>query len=183
MKNCYGAACFTLSRSCPVPGPLLFSASDRRYLAMPWLCLAAALALSIPPICICHGESRWCRLIWHSAPVGTTAQAVRCRLAKEARAEPARFFRFSPALQTRRARPLQKSPRGMALWQRRMSQAERSPAHQDHRPGAFYVRLLNPDHPKFKLVESFFRDVVDPVVDEAGMRRIEMGPTKTNMPS
>ena len=39
----------------------------------------------------------------------------------------------------------------------------------------FYVRLLNPGHAKFKIVESFFRDVVDPVVDEAAMRRVEIG--------
>jgi hypothetical protein len=39
----------------------------------------------------------------------------------------------------------------------------------------FYVRLLNSGHAKFKIVESFFRDVVDPVVNEAGMRRVEIG--------
>ena len=39
----------------------------------------------------------------------------------------------------------------------------------------FYVRLLNPGHAKFKIVESFFRDVVDPVVDQAVMRRVEIG--------
>ena len=33
---------------------------------------------------------------------------------------------------------------------------------------------------KFKIVESFFRDVVDPVVDEAGMRRVEIGTDKSD---
>ena len=42
------------------------------------------------------------------------------------------------------------------------------------------MRLLNPEHAKFKIVESFFRDVVDPVVDEAGMRRIEIGTDKSD---
>lgn len=39
--------------------------------------------------------------------------------------------------------------------------------------------FLNPDHPKFKVVESFFRDIVDPIVDEAGMNRIEIGTDKS----
>ena len=43
------------------------------------------------------------------------------------------------------------------------------------RPTAFYVRLLNPEHPDFNAIEAFFRNVVDPVVDNLGFRRIEMG--------
>jgi hypothetical protein len=43
------------------------------------------------------------------------------------------------------------------------------------RPTAFYVRLLNSEHPDFNEVEAFFRNVVDPVVDNLGFRRIEMG--------
>jgi len=46
-------------------------------------------------------------------------------------------------------------------------------------PSAFFVRLVNTTHPKFAAVESFFRDVVDPVVQEAGFTRIEIGTDKS----
>jgi hypothetical protein len=39
----------------------------------------------------------------------------------------------------------------------------------------FYVRLLITDMRNSKFVELFFRDVVDSVVDEAVMRRVEIG--------
>jgi hypothetical protein len=98
------------------------------------------------------------------------------RLAKHARAEPMRFFRFQPPFA---------ATEGAAL----ADVATRDgtvPAHdiaartvvllsKIARPDAFYVRLLDHAHPKFAIVESFFRDVVDPVVDDAGMNRIEMG--------
>lgn len=42
-------------------------------------------------------------------------------------------------------------------------------------PRAFYVRLLATDHSEFEEVESFFREVVDPVVSEAGYRPHEVG--------
>jgi hypothetical protein len=44
----------------------------------------------------------------------------------------------------------------------------------------FYVRLLNPEHAKFNAVEAFFRNVVDPVVDRAGMRRVEISTDKSD---
>lgn len=40
---------------------------------------------------------------------------------------------------------------------------------------AFYVRLLDPGHEDFEVVESFFRDVVDPVVEAKGFRPDEVG--------
>lgn len=46
-------------------------------------------------------------------------------------------------------------------------------------PTAFYVRLLNREHSAFPRVEAFFREVVDPVVAEAGLQRIEMGTDET----
>lgn len=49
----------------------------------------------------------------------------------------------------------------------------------DH-PTAFYVRLLNPDFPEFAEVENFFRSTVDPVIDQLGYRRIEMGTDRTS---
>lgn len=101
------------------------------------------------------------------------------RLAKEAIAEPARFFRFGPAhANTEGAALAEIATRNGAAAASDVASRTVSLLAKITRPGAFYVRLLNPDHPKFNLVESFFRDVVDPVVDEAGMRRIEMGADK-----
>ncbi len=101
------------------------------------------------------------------------------RLAKEARSEPARFFRFSPAFaNTEGAALAQIATRNGAAAASDVANRTVSLLTKIARPAAFYVRLLNPEHAKFKAVESFFRDVVDPVVDEAGMRRIEMGADK-----
>jgi hypothetical protein len=46
----------------------------------------------------------------------------------------------------------------------------------DLRPrSAFYVRLLATEHPEFDAVEAFYRDVVDPVIEEKGFRPNEIG--------
>lgn len=42
------------------------------------------------------------------------------------------------------------------------------------RPYVFYTRLLNSSHEKFHVVEDFFRDVVDPVIEEFNFDRIDM---------
>ena len=42
-------------------------------------------------------------------------------------------------------------------------------------PTAFYVRLLDQEHAAYEPVERFFRNVVDPVVKEQGMERIDLG--------
>jgi len=42
-------------------------------------------------------------------------------------------------------------------------------------PRVFYTRLLNPEHEAFPRVETFFRNVVDPVVELLGFKRIDMG--------
>lgn len=42
-------------------------------------------------------------------------------------------------------------------------------------PTAFYVRLLNPRHEAYERVERFFRDVVDPVIEERGLTRVDLG--------
>jgi len=103
------------------------------------------------------------------------------RLAKEARAEPARFFRFSPAYaNTEGAALAEIATRNGAAGASDVADRTVSLLTKIARPAAFYVRLLNPDHPKFKVVESFFRDVVDPVVEEAGMHRLEMGADKND---
>lgn len=49
-------------------------------------------------------------------------------------------------------------------------------------PTAFFVRLVKRDHDDFRSVESFFRDVVEPVVTAAGYRRHEVGTDETTGP-
>ncbi|MGO9436413.1 MAG: hypothetical protein ACLP00_19230 [Terracidiphilus sp.] len=98
------------------------------------------------------------------------------RLAKEARAEPARFFRFSPAYASTEGAVLAEiATRNGAAAASDVASRTVSLLAKIERPAVFYVRLLNPGHAQFQIVESFFRDVVDPVVDEAGMRRVEIG--------
>lgn len=43
------------------------------------------------------------------------------------------------------------------------------------RPMTFYVRLLNPKHEAYERVERFFRNVVDPVTEERGLARVDLG--------
>jgi hypothetical protein len=103
------------------------------------------------------------------------------RLAKEARAEPARFIRFSPAFASTEGAVLAEiATRNGAAAASDVASRTVGLLTKIERPAAFYVRLLNPGHPKFKIVELFFRDVVDPVVDAAGMRRIEIGTDDSN---
>lgn len=42
-------------------------------------------------------------------------------------------------------------------------------------PTAFYVRLLNTKHEAYARVEQFFRDVVDPLIEERGLTRVDLG--------
>lgn len=42
-------------------------------------------------------------------------------------------------------------------------------------PRAFCVRLLNPDHRSYPNVERFFRDVAQPVLEEIGLRVVDLG--------
>jgi hypothetical protein len=101
------------------------------------------------------------------------------RLAQEARAEPTRYFRFRPAYaNTEGAALAEIATRNGVAAASDIANRTVSLLTKVAQPAAFYVRLLNPDHPKFKIVELFFRDVVDPVVEEAGMRRTEMGADK-----
>lgn len=43
------------------------------------------------------------------------------------------------------------------------------------KPKAFYIRVLNRKVPEFKDVEQFFRNVVDPLIREAGYERFQSG--------
>lgn len=49
-------------------------------------------------------------------------------------------------------------------------------------PTVFYTRLLNPAVSQFLRVQEFFREVVDPVVEEVGYRRLELGTDFTPEP-
>jgi hypothetical protein len=49
-------------------------------------------------------------------------------------------------------------------------------------PRAFYTRLINPKIDAYPRVESFFRDVVDPVITSMGFERIEVGTDRTEHP-
>jgi hypothetical protein len=99
-----------------------------------------------------------------------------CRLSKEARSDPARFFRFASAFSNIEGAALAT----IATHDGTVPHADISTGVAElisklAQPTAFFVRLVNSAHPKFKSVESFFRDVVDPVVAEAGLTRVEIG--------
>ena len=102
------------------------------------------------------------------------------RLSKEARSEPTCFFRFAPTFANTESAALA----GIATRNGTVPPADISGnvtglLCKFARPTAFYVRLLNPDHAKFNAVESFFREIVDPMVQEAGLSRVEIGTDKS----
>jgi hypothetical protein len=103
------------------------------------------------------------------------------RLAREARAEPTRFFRFSPPFESTEGAALaQIATRNGAAAATDIASQTVSILTKIARPSVFYVRLLNPKHAQFNVVEAFFRNVVDPVVDESGMKRVEIGTDKSD---
>jgi len=102
------------------------------------------------------------------------------RLAKEARSQPTRFFRFDPAFaNTESAALADIVTRAGTVASAGVAERVAGLLFKIARPSAFFVRLLNPAHPKFGAVDSFFREIVDPVVREAGMTRIEIGTDKS----
>jgi len=102
------------------------------------------------------------------------------RLAKQSRAEPARYLRFGPAdAGTEGAALSSIATRNGAVAAIDIATRGVDILSKIARPEAFYVRLLRRDHHKFGIVESFFRNVVDPVVEQAGMSRIEVGTDKS----
>jgi hypothetical protein len=103
------------------------------------------------------------------------------RLAKQARAEPDRFLRFGPAFAATEGAALAEiATRAGAIPAIDIADRAIALLGKIARPNAFYVRLLNAKHPKFAPVESFFRNVVDPVVEEARMSRVEIGTDKSD---
>jgi hypothetical protein len=102
------------------------------------------------------------------------------RLSKQSRTEPGRFLRFGLAdAGTEGAALASIGTRDGNAASGEIAERISAILSKVARPDAFYVRLLRPDHAKFSVVESFFREVVDPVVEEAGLRRIEMGTNRT----
>ena len=102
------------------------------------------------------------------------------RLAQESRADPSRFVRMWREFRDRANAELA----GLAT--RKGAEPETEVAQRIvgllgmlAPPKAFYVRLLNKKHEIFPRVEKFFREVVDPVVADAGLQRIDMGTDET----
>jgi len=98
------------------------------------------------------------------------------RLSKEARSDPARFFRFSSVFSNTEGAALATiATRGGTVPHADISKGLAELIAKLAQPTAFFVRLVNSSHAKFKSVELFFRDVVDPIVAEAGLTRVEIG--------
>ena len=102
------------------------------------------------------------------------------RLAQESRAEPGHFVRMQRGFADRANAELS------GLTTRKGAEPEANIARRIvgllgmlALPTAFYVRLLNKKHESFSRVEKFFREVVDPIVADAGLQRIEMGTDET----
>ncbi len=102
------------------------------------------------------------------------------RLARESRAEPGRFLRMQRDFRDRGNSELA----GLAT--RNGAEPDTDVAQRIMEllgrlapPTVFYIRLLNKEHEDFLQVEKFFREVVDPVVVDAGLQRIDMGSDET----
>jgi hypothetical protein len=102
------------------------------------------------------------------------------RMNREARANPASFLRLHPDAAGSGAALLVAAATGNGSSERQkvVSSIMQILAAID-RPNAFYVRLLNSKTKEFPVVERFFRDIVDPVIENSGYRRIEMGTDPT----
>lgn len=97
------------------------------------------------------------------------------RLAREARAEPDRFLRLAAGAVPVSAQLAGLATRGGAAPVADVVDRTAQLLRDTELPRAFFVRLLNDKHSLFPAVEAFFRNVVDPVVDAADLRRVEMG--------
>ena len=97
------------------------------------------------------------------------------RFAREARAEPDRFLCLAPGTVPASAQLAALATRGGATPAADIVEGTARLLRDLELPRAFFVRLLNPAHERFPAVEAFFRNVVDPVVEAADLRRIEMG--------
>ena len=98
------------------------------------------------------------------------------RLAREAHVEPGRFFTLQlPYTASANARLFKLATQGGAADVGEIANGIVEFFKILDLPKVFYTRLLNQKHIAFPHVESFFRNVVDPVVSAAGYDRIEVG--------
>lgn len=96
-------------------------------------------------------------------------------LARQSRAQPKRFIKLQkPFAGSENARLASIATRGGTVDVNLVSNNLRELLKLLAPPYVFYTRLLNRKHDKFNAVESFFRDVVDPVVEQLGFDRIDM---------
>lgn len=102
------------------------------------------------------------------------------RLNREARANPNAFLRLRPDLVETGVSLLvaMGTKNGSADVQVVAGAAMRLLAALDG-PHAFFVRLLDNTAREFLAVERYFREVIDPIVEKLGYRRLEMGTNRT----
>lgn len=102
------------------------------------------------------------------------------RLNREARANPNAFLRLRPDLVETGASLLVAigTNNGTADVQVVARATMRLLAALDG-PHAFFVRLLNKKAREFLAVERYYREVIDPIVENLGYRRLEMGTNRT----
>lgn len=98
------------------------------------------------------------------------------RIAQKSRENPERFIRFQTEFAgTENARLSSISTRAGTADVETVAENLHVLMRLLARPYVFYTRLLNPKHPKFNVVEDFFRTVVDHVVAEFGFEALDMG--------
>lgn len=96
------------------------------------------------------------------------------RLAGEMLAHPDRFFRLSNPSATGRLLAKLATRRGQSPADQ-VAQGIVDLIEAIEPPRAFYIRLLFQDHDEYLGVEHFFRKVVDPLIEELGYEKTEMG--------
>ena len=110
-----------------------------------------------------------------------TAQVGRCVSPSRLARSPIGSCALAPPSPPRKARRLPKSLHEAALCPQPTLRIEQSRCWARLRvPTRFMYGFSMPNIPSFAPVESFFRNVVDPVVEEAGMSRIEIGTDKSD---
>lgn len=114
-------------------------------------------------------------------PLGDKSPSAAERLSTQAMEEPIKFFDYEPHSSAAIAYS------DLTLQNREPSVEQFGKKFLDFvshlpRPTAFLVRLLNTKTADFTEVESFFRNVVDPVLAHAGYRRFEMGTDTSTEP-
>ena len=101
------------------------------------------------------------------------------RLARESRANPTGFIRLAKEKSSREGAMLAKiATNGGKVEAQTVAEGVLDIIVNLAPPTVFYVRLLNQEHVAFDRVERFFRNVVDPLVMDLGLERIDLGKDK-----